>query len=172
MFGVMAWDTGTVDLLCNTEGAILKRIGGVWGCSITHYADGHYQSYSTPITISITDGTYQNITGYDGFYTKGITMLGEGVQINKNSTYRLIGTMSFSGGNAGDYEVALFVDGNERHECSFQRTTTSAAIGDAGLTCILPLNASNNLIMKVKDVSPPYQNINIYALNFNIMEIQ
>ena len=172
LFWVMAWDTGTIDLLCNDEAALLKRIDGVWGCSVTHFAEGHYQDYSIPLTITISAAnTYYNVTGYESFFLKGIYGDGDAVIINKTGIYRLIATMSFNGGNAGDYETALFVNGAERHKCSFQRTTSSNAIGDATLSCILSLNKSNQLVMKIKDISPPAQNINIYSLNFNIMEV-
>lgn len=171
-FAISDLDTNDLDDMCNNNSAYLKRTNGAWGCNVVHFAEGHYQNYATPLTLTITStGVYYNVTGYEAITARGISTSGESVTINKDGWYRLIGTMSFSGGNQGDYETALFVNENERHECSFQRTTSSTAIGDATLACIVQLNNSNRLTMRVKDMTAPAQSVSIYALNFNIVEV-
>lgn len=171
-FAVSVLDSEDIDDVCSTNNTILRKLSGTWGCDTMHFAEGHYQSYATPIEINVTSqGVYYNITGYESFLLRGFTTALTGVRCNKNGVYRLVGTMSFYGGNSGDYEVALFVNGAEKHECAFQRSTSSNAIGDATLTCIQTLNSGDLLNMRVKDMSAPAQDIYIHALNFNIVEV-
>lgn len=138
----------------------------------THYAEGYYHSYDSPFLVDIVAAdTYYNITNMTIDNSNGIITQDFSVKITKAATYRVIGTMSFSGGNGGEYELELFVNDEEQEDCAFLRTTNTTAIGDATLACIIDLNVNDLLVMKIKDISALPQDVSVYALNFNIVEV-
>jgi len=166
-------DSGDMDILCDTNNSLIKKVAGTWVCSQTAYAEGYYHSYTTPIAITIgTADVYYNITGFvlnnsnqfitDRYY----------IETTKSGLYFISASMSFNGGNGGEYEVELFKNGTSQPDCSFFRTTSTTAIGDAGFTCLKYIEAGSELIMKIKDLSPPAQSVSIQRLNFNIIEVQ
>lgn len=137
-----------------------------------HYAEGYFQSYSSPYTITIgAINTYYNVTNITVQSYKGITVADNQALIARDGAYKIIATMSFSGGNSGVYEAELFTNDVGHPECVFFRDTSSTARGDATFTCIEELEAGDKLNVRIKDISNPAQNINIYAFNFNIIEI-
>lgn len=137
-----------------------------------HYAQGYFQNYSTPYTISISAANvYYNLSNIMDFNSRGIINTNNKATIVRDGVYRISGTMSFSGGNSGVYEVELFINDLGHPECTFFRDTSSTARGDASFFCIENLKAGDILNIKVKDISTPAQSINIYAFNFNIFEI-
>ena len=55
--------------------------------------------------------------------------------------------------------------------CAFFRTSTSSAMGHAGINCILELNRSDVLTLMIKDLSVPPKDVSIYQANMNMVLI-
>jgi hypothetical protein len=158
--------------ICTLENATLKYEGGQWNCEIISYAEGYYHDYDTPIEINISSAdVYYNITGFALDNVRAFDTLGNSVRARHEGIYSVLGTMSFRGGNGGEYEVELFINDVGQEECVFFRTTSTNAIGDASLSCIIALEVNDVLIMKIKDLSAPAQDVEIDQLNFKIVEI-
>lgn len=138
-----------------------------------YYAEGYYHNYTNPqtITISVSD-TYYNITNMNEGNYYGLVFHSDGLNITKTALYDLDVSASFTGGNSGLYEFELFVNNNGNPDCVFFRTTTTTNLGNAGTSCLLNLTQGDHLVMKVKDINPPAQNINLYNYNFKIVEVR
>jgi len=170
---INAIDSGDMDVLCNSNNSLIKKVAGVWDCSTTHYGEAYYHNYTDAFYIEITNADeYYNITGFSLDDNYGIIDLGNQRKITKTGLYAIWGTMSFRGGNGGEYEVELFVNDIAQPDCAFFRTTNTNAIGDASLSCIKSLNASDLVNMRIKDISAAPQDIYIDAFNFKIIEVQ
>lgn len=168
---VSSFGSSDLDTLCR-EGEYLKRINGIWTCNEIYYAEGYHHSYDTPITITLIDGEYQNITGFMIERIRGFTNISTyGVIVSKTAVYKLNAQLSFRGGNSGQYEVELNKNGISQHNCAFFRSTSTVAIGNAIASCIIDLKAGDILFMQIKDIAAPFQDALINQLNFNIVEI-
>lgn len=167
-----ALDTGDFELICNENNSFLKRIDGVWQCNKIHYGEAYYHDYITQLTINIDSaGVYYNISGFSLDDNYGIINHGNQREITKDALYSILGTMSFHGGNGGEYEVELFVNDVGQDDCAFFRTTSTSNLGDATLSCLKQLSIGDHLNIRVKDLSAPPQDIDITAFNFKIVEV-
>lgn len=162
---------GVTDI-CATENATLKYDGDNWACSYTHYAEGYYFNQTNPITISIdaTNTTY-NVTGFTQGDTKGLTFVQNGVTVTKAGLYRFAGSVSFTGGNGGEYGFGMAINGKPLQDCGMGMTANASIINNVALTCIKGLAIGDHLNMVIRDANTPAQDINIYRMNLNIVEI-
>ena len=137
-----------------------------------HHAAAYYHSYTTPLEFNMSAAdTYYNIVGYDILQSYGVIVNETGAIVQKKAYYDISASMSFSGGNSGEYEVELFVNGVGQEECVFFRSTQSSAIGSASFRCHKNLDVGDVLMVKVKDITTPVQDIRVYQLNFNMIEM-
>ncbi len=135
------------------------------------YAQTDYHNETDPLEISLTvQNQYENITGLHLDYNNSIHMNGQAT-IGKAGMYHLTGSISFSGGNSGLYRYNLFVNNEEEHACGSMRTTSSSQLGSLSINCIVPLIEGDTVNMRVKDTTTPVQNVKIYTLTFNMVEI-
>lgn len=173
IISVGALTTNEIDIVCDTDNSILKRIGGTWQCSVTNYAEMYIQNYTNPKVISIASNeTYVIIEGFTAGESQGTTINGNNFTIEKDGTYKAEYTMGFSGGNAGDYEAEMTVNAATQKHCSLHRTTSNNAIGDATLSCIMTLTTGDQVCIMIEDLTSPAQDIEIVSANFAIIEIQ
>lgn len=136
------------------------------------YAEGYYKNLTTPITISIaSENTYYNVTNFTQGDTSGVTFEDNGVTIDVSGTYKIAGTISFSGGNSGLYDFGIAVNGIVNQHCGAIRTTSSTAVGNIGFSCIDMFNAGDHLNLQVEDTSASAQDVNIYFMNLNMVRI-
>lgn len=167
-----AFDTGDVEILCSTDNAVLKRISGVWGCSLTNYAEGfYYSNFTNPSTITIdASDTSYNITDFSAGNYQGMTFSQNGIDVTKTGIYRLTGSISFTGGNNGEYSFIMTKNGIPIKECGAGMTSTSV-VANIGITCLADLTSGDHLNMIVRDHADPSQDVDIYRLNLNIVEV-
>jgi len=131
-----------------------------------------YHNYTTPLNINIGfSNVYYKIGPMMTVNSKNMVLNSTGTYILSEGYYLITSSLSFSGGNSGLYEFEVFVNDEEKEECSFFRTTTSNALGAGGITCILYLTNNDMLDMRVKDVTPPAQDIKIYHATINILKV-
>lgn len=135
------------------------------------YAQTAYHNETDPLVIDlVTEDVYENITGLHLDYNNSIYMNGQAT-IGKTNMYHLTGSISFNGGNSGVYRYNLFVNDAEEHACGAMRTTTSSSIGSMSLNCLVYLEEGDVVNMRVKDTTSPVQDVNIYTLTLNMVEI-
>lgn len=136
------------------------------------YVEGYYHNESNPIQINLTSiDTLYNVTGFIMGDTYGFSFSGNGVDVHNTGLYQLSGTISFYGGNSGNYDFYLIVDGIEQEDCAIERDATSTSIGNIGMTCLKMLTKGEHLNIQVEDHSIPVQDIYITSMNLNIIEI-
>ena len=168
--GILSED---VDELCSTDGSILKRVSGEWNCSTTAWAQGYFHDYYSPIQVHFTAAdTYANISVYENITASQFIVDGNSVEAQKTGLYKFSLSMSFNGGNGGEYELELFVNDIKKEQCTFFMSTSTTEIRHASFVCILPITQGDHLILKAKDTTAPAQDIWYYQLNMNTVEIQ
>jgi len=143
------------------------------GISNITYAEVFYHSYTTPLVITISAAdTYYNITGFEYGIVNGFTnTTAYNTIVMKNATYKVCSQASFSGGNSGEYEFELHKNDIPLPHCAFFRSTSTNNLGNAMMCCLENFKKNDELTMRIKDISAPAQSINLYQLNFNIVEV-
>lgn len=137
-----------------------------------HYAQYDLHNLTDPELVRLTvEDQYENITGLSNTYSKGITPYNGGAKINRTSMYHLTGSISFNGGNSGEYQFNLFVNDVAEDACGSLRSTDTSAKGVMSINCLIQLNADDLVKMKVRDTTAPVQDANIYLLTFNMIEV-
>ena len=170
---VGAIDSDDMDILCSSDGSLIKRVAGSWVCSDTNYAEGYYFNQTNPIVISIDDtNTTYNITGFIQSNINDFQFVDNGITVEEDGVYMFTYSVSFVGGNGGEYGFGLVVDGVQQKDCGMARTASSSIINNVGLTCIKTLSAGEHLNFVVRDATSPAQDISIYRMNANIVEVQ
>lgn len=135
------------------------------------YAQTDYHNETDPLVIDlITEDVYENITGLHLAHNNSIHINGQAT-IDKTGMYHLTGSVSFSGGNQGLYRYNLFVNNQEEHACGSIRTTSTTQIGSISINCLVHLVEGDQVNMRIKDTTSPVQDVNIYTLTFNMVEI-
>lgn len=172
---LMYLDSTGVGILTTTPQNTLNVIGDgnftgelIWDRA---YSQTAYHNETTPLTITLTtEDLYYNITGLHLDYNNSIHMDGQAV-IERTSMYQLSGSLSFSGGNSGLYRYNLFVNNVEEHACGSMRTTSTSQLGSLSINCLVYLEEDDIVNMRVKDTTSPVQDVNIYTLTFNMVEL-
>jgi len=137
-----------------------------------HFAQGFYHSYDTPAEVYIdNEDVYYNFTNLTIDFYNGFNPVGIGVNTTKAGYYKIDGGLSFSGGNSGVYEFEVFNNEQGLEQCVFFRSTSTTAIGHAGMSCIVNLTVGDHLTLRIKDITAPAQDVNVYQANMNIIEI-
>ena len=137
------------------------------------YAEGYFHNHTNPLVINFpTSGTFVNLTNFTAGSYNGFVFEGNGVTVQEDGIYKLDGTVSFSGGNNGEYGFILLKNGIPQEECGVQRTTSSSAIGNVGgPSCIIELHVDDHLNIAAMDQGVPTQPITIEVMNMNIYKI-
>ena len=136
-----------------------------------HYAQTSYHNETDALMIDlITIDVYENVTGLHIDYSEGIITNGI-AEITKDGIYHLSGSVSFYGGNSGTYRYNLFVNDVEEHGCGAMRTTTTSSIGSLSMNCLVTLYSGDTVNMRIKDTTSPVQDVGIYTLTFNMVQI-
>ncbi len=157
----------------------LNVIGGFNVTGIVHedrtskgYAQTDFHNETDPLVIGLSiEDLYYNVTGLHLLYNNSISMIDGQATIHKSSMYQLVGSVSFSGGNSGVYRYNLFVNNEEEHACGAMRTTTSTALGSISINCLVYLEEGDLVNMRIKDTTSPVQDVDIYTLTFNMVEV-
>lgn len=172
VFIITGLDIGDYDYECQQNDYIIKN-NNKWECSTINHAEGFYHSYDTPITIDIIDiNAYVNITGFVIDNLQGFIFNNNySVEVTHTGLYDVFSELSFEGGNNGEYEIELFRNEDSQEDCAFFRGTSTITKDIGAFRCLKNLNDGDILTVRVKDVSDPPQDINIYQLNFIIIEV-
>lgn len=158
-----------------TENQFLRVLGGVWSCHTESpvFAEGYFHNHTNPLTVSIAAAnTYYNITGFNMGHSLGVVWSNDGIDINTTGYYKFSGSVSFSGGNNGDYDYIMTNNGLPLLDCSMERTATSTATGNVGLTCIEYMKKGDHLNIQVRDLNAPSQDVSITVMNLNIFMLK
>jgi len=138
-----------------------------------YYAEGYFHNHTDPLEITIsTQSTFYNLTNWTAGEYNGFVFEGDGVTANVSGTYKLDGYISFSGGNGGEYDFTVFINGIEEMSCDVSRTTSSTTIGNVGgPSCLISISEGDHIHLGVEDLASPTQNIEIENMNFHIHRI-
>lgn len=171
---VALFESEDIDEVCSTNNAVLRRINGQWNCSTTHYGEVYYHSESDALVLDITSqNNYTQLTGYNISNVQGMSVTNSEFTIAKNTTYMIDSTFSFTGGANSTYHCAMFLNGVEQEDCEFQRTMGGGtAIEVSTITCLKSGLIDATIDVRCKDTNNPVADMNFYALNINIVEVQ
>lgn len=155
------------------DGEFLVSDNGSWSCESFSYVEGYFYNETSPETIVIEDsGVFVDITGFNEGTTRGFHWGDDSVVVcDEPGVYLFSGSLSFIGGEGGEYEFFMEKNGVIQYDCSMLKTSASSDIENVGFTCLVPLSLNDSLNMVVEDVGVPAKNINIYGMNLNIVEV-
>lgn len=139
-----------------------------------HYAEGYIsRSNNDPLNIQIdVNDKFYNITNITIKNYYGFTWEDYGITAQKTAFYRFEGTISLTGGNAGKYFLILRKNQQSLTNCGMETTTQNNIKTNVGFTCLGSLSIGDHLNLMVKDNETPTQDLQIYQLNLNIVEIE
>lgn len=137
------------------------------------YAEGYYANEATPLTITISETNIRyNVTGYALGAYDGFVFQKNGVYATRSGLYRFVGSVSYLGGNGGEYGMGMTRNYVPLQKCGMGSTASASIIQNVGFTCIVELTAGDLLHFVVKDANAPPQDIQIYKMNINIYQMQ
>lgn len=141
---------------------------------VVYYIQAYFASNNTnPYTISIgTTNQYYNLTVWQPSSIYGLEFYLDGIKITKADTYRLSSSISFTGGNGGNYDFTLFINNVPKKVCGQGLTASGTNVGNMAFSCILDLNVDDYLTFRVKDAGNPAQDIQVYRANLNLVELE
>lgn len=131
---------------------------------------------------NITPGGYTvTVNGINNFYPITNLAIDEiyefipinnGVQANKTGLYKLDYSASFGGGAGGTYYLSIKINSDEHEPCRLYRKLGSGGdVGNAGSTCVFTLNKGDNITYVAADYDTPAQNIVVWSVNANVVQI-
>jgi len=137
-----------------------------------YYAEGWFGGNGLSYDIEIgTTGYLYNLTNWTQGDYNGFGWSGYGVDVQHSGMYHLSGSITFTGGNNGEYGFVLMEDGVPQQDCATGATASSTTRINVGFSCFHSLQVSEHLTIAVRDTGSPPQDITIYKVNFNIHRI-
>jgi len=137
-----------------------------------YYAEGWFGGNMTSYEIEIATGfTFYNLTNWTQGDTNGFTFENEGITVNNDGLYMLSGSVTFIGGNGGDYGFILIEDGVPQQDCTMGATASSSVKRNVAFSCFHKLTEGEHLTIAIRDNKNPPQDVTIYKQNFNIHRI-
>lgn len=161
-----------IDEVCYTNNSIFKRGEQNWSCSVTNYAEGYYQNAIVPITLTYDNSSHVvNVTGFIPSNYYGFTWVGDGVTASKDGLYRLSATITLVGTNGDEVGFAMRVNNVTQYDCAAGLTAENSKRNNVGITCLKEIKAGDHLHVISRDQDGAGA-VNIYTMNFNIVEVQ
>ena len=171
-----------------TDEALIYNNATIGNGTTTAYINGSDGRYTGLIKVPFVEvynvtaaGYTVTIAGLNTYYpiiNLGVNEINHfivnstGIIANKTGFYKLDYSLSFSGSASSTHTTSASINGIEHSPCrSVRKLGTAGDVGNTGGTCILFLNKGDALNGVINDISAPAQNINVYTVNANLIQI-
>jgi hypothetical protein len=161
------------DVTCTGEGAddSLLYNGSEW-VNVPHtYGELYYHNDVGTLDFATTTALI-NVTGLTNGLSSNMTLndTNGSITVIDADTYRVELSASFQSASAADFDLHIGVDGVDQDKChANRRIGTGTDVGNAGMTCLLDLAASEVVTFMVN--SAANETIKFEALNWNMDRI-
>lgn len=145
--------------------------GTYWENEAPTYGELYFHTDDGSLDFS-TDNALINVTGITNGLSNNTILNGTtgAITTSGDGFYRGQLSASFFAASAGTFDLHLGVNGVDEDKChANRRIDTAASVGNVGITCIMSLNASDNVTFMVN--SSASETIKFEALNFHIQKI-
>jgi len=147
----------------------------MWGCSekVAYGELYTHEVYTEDIDASSTwyNLTSINETGKFEGISQDATELYKMI-IGENGTYMVDFSVSFDGGNNGEYHIGITVNDDDPHNKTHVHEVSDGRYEIASLSAILDLSSGDKIWLQVDDVGDPSQDVTINFANFNAHKIE